>query len=72
MLPAIYHRYADKSTFYTHGIMGEKAPAFQTLDHKERAIKWRIITPSVSQMFIEMKETPPEIDILMTLMTSCP
>ena len=27
MLPDVYHRYADKSGLYTHGVMGERAPA---------------------------------------------
>ena len=47
MLPDVYHRYADKSGFYTHGVMGERAPALQTLDHHEHAMRRRIIAPSV-------------------------
>ena len=47
MLPDVYHRHADKSGFYTHGVMGERAPALQTLDHHEHAVRRRIIAPSV-------------------------
>lgn len=49
MLPIIYHRYADKGEFYTHGVMGERAPTFQTLSHHEHAVRRRIITPGVHQ-----------------------
>ena len=47
MLPDVYHRYADKSGIDTHGVMGERAPALQTLDHHEHAVRRRIIAPSV-------------------------
>ena len=47
MLPEVHHRYADKSGFYTHGIMGGNAPTFQTLDHREHAIRRKIIAPTV-------------------------
>ena len=47
MLPDVYHRYADKSGFYTHGVMGERAPTLQTLNHHEHAVRRRIIAPSV-------------------------
>lgn len=47
MLPDVYHRYADKSAFYIHGVMGERAPTLQTLGHHEHALRRRIIAPSV-------------------------
>ena len=47
MLPDVYHRYADKSAFYIHGVMGERAPTLQTLGHREHAVRRRIIAPSV-------------------------
>lgn len=50
MLPEIYHKYAGQSQIYTHGFMGEKAPTFQTLDHREHAMRRKIIAPSVRPM----------------------
>ena len=47
MLPDVYHRYADKSDFYSHGVMGERVPTLQTLDHHEHAVRRRITAPSV-------------------------
>ena len=48
LIPTIYHRYADKSDFYTHGVLGERPPTVQILDHDEHAAKRRIIAPLVS------------------------
>ena len=54
MLPDVYHRYADKSDFYTHGVMGERAPTFQTLDHHEHSLRRRIIAPSVCKVIVQI------------------
>lgn len=52
LLPVVYHRYADKTDFYSPGILGRVTPPFQTLDHKEHALKRKRVAPSVSN-------TPP-------------
>ena len=51
MLPNVYHRYADKSEVYIHGVMGERAPTFQTLGHQEHAERRKIIAPSVCTVY---------------------
>ena len=56
MLPEVYHRYADKSDFYTHGIMGESAPTFQTLHHHEHALRRKIIAPSVRTVIVQISD----------------
>ena len=53
MLPNMYHRYADKSEFYIHGVMGERAPTFQILGHQEHAERRKIIAPRYVQNTIQ-------------------
>lgn len=48
LLPKVYHRYADKSDFYSAGILGSVTPPFQTKEHKEHAAKRKRIAGSVS------------------------
>ena len=47
-IPTVYHRRADKSDFYTHGVLGERAPTVQILDHSKHAAKRKLIAPVVS------------------------
>ena len=47
-IPTVYHRRADKSDFYTHGVLGERAPTVQILDHDKHAAKRKLIAPVVS------------------------
>jgi len=48
LLPTVYHRYADKTDFYSPGILGRVTPPFQTKDHKEHALKRKRVAPSVT------------------------
>lgn len=48
LLPVVYHRYADKTDFYSAGILGRVTPPFQAKDHKEHANKRKRIAASVS------------------------
>ncbi|MCJ1391461.1 hypothetical protein MMC18_004325 [Xylographa bjoerkii] len=48
MIPAVYNKSADKGDFYSHGVMGESPPIFQTLKQEEHTPKRRIITRSLS------------------------
>ena len=48
LLPKVYHRYVDKTDFYSTGILGEPAPPFQTQAHVEHAVKRKRIASSVS------------------------
>lgn len=47
LLPQVYHRQVDKTDFYSSGILGEIAPPFQTLKHRDHAAKRKRIAPSV-------------------------
>ena len=47
-IPIVYHRRADKSDFYTHGVLGERPPTVQILDHDRHAAKRKLIAPLVS------------------------
>ena len=47
LLPKVYHRFVDKTDFYSTGILGEPAPPFQTQPHAEHAAKRKRIAPSV-------------------------
>lgn len=47
LLPKVYHRHADKTDFYSTGILGRIAPPFQTQNHQEHAAKRKRIAPSV-------------------------
>lgn len=48
LLPMVYHKNVDKTDFYSTGILGEIAPPFQTLNHKEHAEKKRRIAFAVT------------------------
>ena len=47
-IPTVYQRRADKSDFYTHGVLGERPPTVQILDHEAHAAKRKLIAPVVS------------------------
>jgi cytochrome P450 len=46
LVPVVYHRNADKSDFYSPGVLGRTRPPFQTQDHKEHAAKRKRIAAS--------------------------
>ena len=48
MIPEVYHKCLDKTTFYTPAVMGETPSMFWTLNHNEHARKKRLFAPSVS------------------------
>ena len=51
MLPQVYHKSANKTEFYTPGILGDKVTAMvQILNHKEHSLRRRIIAPLVSEI----------------------
>ncbi|KAH9892996.1 hypothetical protein F4778DRAFT_303582 [Xylariomycetidae sp. FL2044] len=52
MLPAIYHRRADKTDVYTPAVLGEVAPPFQTLLWKEHARKRKRIASSFTLSYL--------------------
>ena len=51
LIPEVYQKCDDKTTFYTPAIMGETPSKFWTLKHKEHALKKRLFAPSVSMNF---------------------
>ncbi|KAL5382175.1 hypothetical protein PMIN06_003836 [Paraphaeosphaeria minitans] len=46
LVPVVYHRNADKSDFYSPGVLGRLRPPFQTQDHKEHAAKRKRVAAS--------------------------
>ncbi|KAK1634586.1 cytochrome P450 monooxygenase [Colletotrichum phormii] len=46
LLPAIYHRRANKTDVYTPGVLGDLAPPFQELDWREHARKRKRVASS--------------------------
>ena len=48
LLPEVYHRRADKTTFYSTGIAGDIAPLLQLQSYDEHSAKRKVIAPSVS------------------------
>ncbi|TAQ85503.1 hypothetical protein B7494_g6168 [Chlorociboria aeruginascens] len=57
LLPEVYHRRVDKTDFYSTGILGETAPPFQTLKHKDHAAKRKRIAHSFSMTNLRRLES---------------
>ncbi|MCJ1424479.1 hypothetical protein MMC29_002367 [Sticta canariensis] len=60
LLPIVYHKNVDKTDFYSTGILGEIAPPFQTLNHKEHAEKKKRIAFAFS--LSNLKKFEGEVD----------
>lgn len=46
-LPLVYHRYSDKSDFWTPGILGEHPPLLQISDHRKHKNKRKLMATTV-------------------------
>ncbi|KAF2439288.1 cytochrome P450 monooxygenase [Karstenula rhodostoma CBS 690.94] len=57
LVPIVYHRNADKSDFYSPGVLGRLRPPFQTQDHKEHAAKRKRIAASFQISSLRRIET---------------
>ncbi|MCJ1407333.1 hypothetical protein MMC19_001404 [Ptychographa xylographoides] len=70
MIPAVYNKYADKGDFYSHGVMGESAPIFQTRKQEDHAPKRKIIARSLSLRNLPAIEEriDERLDLMRTIM----
>ncbi|CAG8953710.1 hypothetical protein HYFRA_00006599 [Hymenoscyphus fraxineus] len=68
LLPTVYHRYADKTDFYSPGVLGRVTPPFQTKDHKEHAMKRKRVAPSFQMT--NLKKLEVEVDDSINQLTS--
>ncbi|KAI4138249.1 MAG: hypothetical protein LQ341_004751 [Variospora aurantia] len=64
MIPEVYQKCLDKTTFYTPAVMGETPSMFWTLNHKDHALKKRLFAPSVSHNFKHMSRFPGSSDFV--------
>ncbi|RAK91925.1 cytochrome P450 monooxygenase [Aspergillus costaricaensis CBS 115574] len=64
LLPVVYHRRADKTEFYSTGILGDIPPPFQTLKHEDHAAKRKRIAPSFSMSNLRRLESDMDVRIL--------
>lgn len=64
MIPEVYQKCVDKTTFYTPAVMGETPSMFWTLNHKDHALKKRLFAPSVSHNFKHMSRFPGSSDFV--------
>ena len=56
LLPEVYHRHADKTPFYSTGMVGEEPPLLQLQADADHASKLKVIGPSVSVGYREEVE----------------
>ena len=49
LLPKVYHRAAEKTSFYNTGIAGEVAPLLQIQSHGQHAARLKVLAPTVSR-----------------------
>ncbi|MCJ1432411.1 hypothetical protein MMC27_001767 [Xylographa pallens] len=59
LLPEIYHRKADKPSFYASWMFGNTSAMFQTLEYEQHAVKKRVVSPCCSMK--TMKDFEPII-----------
>jgi len=52
MLPAVYHRNAEKTPFYSTGLAGEVAPLLQIQGHREHAAKLKSLSATVRRRLL--------------------
>lgn len=48
LLPEVYHRHSEKTSFYNPGVAGEKPALLQIQDDHEHAVNIKVVGPTVS------------------------